>query len=360
MTFFSTEAELALMAPDDGMGHFYPSSTCQSPPSIMYSPPLHHMTHRPQTTMPGNGGMYTPPQEFRPIMDSPYPPHMWSSQPQSMSMAPAPSYSYPPFTAMTSPPTLTHAHDTTLLPQYPVTRPSRSHSTSSSVGHGFASSVISERSPPPLSRSISPSSPDLRAYGIPNKNGTWRCGYSGCTSRAVFTRGCDLRKHHKRHTKSFFCRHGDCPQSHGGGFSSKKDLARHEAKHNPGVLCDWEGCDRVFSRVDNMVSSSILSEHKGMLLTLYTEGPCQEDPSQGFSEVVHNIIRIKPKIHAVAFAFARRASSIAGSELIPLSGKPATFLVALRQATHTAEPWRPTSRPRRRQAILALAPFTFV
>ncbi|KAJ4290996.1 hypothetical protein N0V90_010192 [Kalmusia sp. IMI 367209] len=32
----------------------------------------------------------------------------------------------------------------------------------------------------------------------------------------------------------------------------KKDLARHEAKHNPGVLCDWDGCDRVFSRVDNM------------------------------------------------------------------------------------------------------------
>ncbi|KAI4623125.1 hypothetical protein J4E83_004516, partial [Alternaria metachromatica] len=114
------------------------------------------------------------------------------------------------------------------------------------------SNVPSERSPPALSRSLSPSSPDLRSYGIPNKNGTWSCAFPGCTSRAVFTRGCDLRKHYKRHTKSFFCRHGDCPQSTGGGFSSKKDLARHEAKHNPGVLCDWDGCDRVFSRVDNM------------------------------------------------------------------------------------------------------------
>ncbi|USP73339.1 hypothetical protein yc1106_00613 [Curvularia clavata] len=252
MAFFSTEAELALMAPDDGMGHLYPSSTCQSPPSIMYSPPLHHMPHRPSTTMAANSRMYTPPQEYRPMMESPYPAHpFWTSQPQSMPMPQVSSYAYPPFSDMGSPPIL--SHDSTLLSQYPgATRPSRSHSTSSSVGHGIASSVPSETSPPALSRSLSPSSPDLRAYGIPNKNGTWSCAYPGCTSRAVFTRGCDLRKHHKRHTKSFFCRHTDCPQSQGGGFSSKKDLARHEAKHNPGVLCDWDGCDRVFSRVDNM------------------------------------------------------------------------------------------------------------
>jgi hypothetical protein len=266
MTFFSTEAELALMAPDDGMGHhLYHSSTCQSPPSIMYSPPLHHMSHRPPTTMSANGTMYTPPQEYRPVMDSPYPPHtLWSSQPPSIPLSQVSSYSYPPFTGIASPPTL--AHDATLLSQtFGASRPSRSHSASSSVaGHVLPPNVPSDRSPPSLSRSISPSSPDLRAYGIPNKNGTWSCAYLGCTSRAVFTRGCDLRKHHKRHTKSFFCRHGDCPQSTGGGFSSKKDLARHEAKHNPGVLCDWDGCDRVFSRVDNMVRMDTLSrkEHK--------------------------------------------------------------------------------------------------
>jgi hypothetical protein len=264
MTFFSTEAELALMAPDDGMGHhLYPSSSCQSPPSIMYSPPLHHMAHRPQTTMSGHGGMYTPPQDYRPVMNSPYPPHtLWSSQAPSIPLSQVSAYSYPPFTGIASPPTL--AHDSTLLSHsFGPPRPSRSHSASSSVaGHGISPNVPSERSPPSLSRSLSPSSPDLRAYGIPNKNGTWSCAYPGCTSRAVFTRGCDLRKHHKRHTKSFFCRHGDCPQSTGGGFSSKKDLARHEAKHNPGVLCDWDGCDRVFSRVDNMVRFSI-STQKG-------------------------------------------------------------------------------------------------
>jgi hypothetical protein len=93
----------------------------------------------------------------------------------------------------------------------------------------------------------------MSQYGYLNSQGTWSCNYPGCTSRAVFTRGCDLRKHHKRHTKSFFCRFPGCSQSTGGGFSSKKDLARHEAKHNPGVICEWDGCDRIFSRVDNMV-----------------------------------------------------------------------------------------------------------
>jgi hypothetical protein len=102
----------------------------------------------------------------------------------------------------------------------------------------------------------SPGNADLNLYGFMNPEGTWSCAYPGCTSRAVFTRGCDLRKHHKRHTKSFFCRYPGCSQATGGGFSSKKDLARHEAKHNPGVVCEWSGCDRVFSRVDNMVSFS--------------------------------------------------------------------------------------------------------
>lgn len=104
-----------------------------------------------------------------------------------------------------------------------------------------------------FSRGSSPGQADLSVYGYLNEKGTWSCAYPGCTSRAVFTRGCDLRKHHKRHTKSFFCRYPSCSQSTDGGFSSKKDLARHEAKHNPGVVCEWEGCDRIFSRVDNMV-----------------------------------------------------------------------------------------------------------
>jgi hypothetical protein len=105
----------------------------------------------------------------------------------------------------------------------------------------------------PSMRSTSPGTAELSMYGFMNAEGSWSCAFPGCTSRATFTRGCDLRKHHRRHTKSFFCRFPGCSQSQGGGFSSKKDLARHEAKHNPGVVCEWPGCDRLFSRVDNMV-----------------------------------------------------------------------------------------------------------
>jgi hypothetical protein len=98
-----------------------------------------------------------------------------------------------------------------------------------------------------------PSNPaDLTRYGIPAGEGVWRCAYPACTSQALFRRGCDLRKHFNRHRKHLFCRHEGCPQSKQGGFSSKKDRARHEAKHNPGIVCEWDGCGRVFSRVDNM------------------------------------------------------------------------------------------------------------
>ena len=252
MAFFSSEAKQTPMAPDDGIVHLYPSSTSQFPQSIMYSPPLHHMAHRSSTTMLGYPAMYTPPQDYRPIMDSPYPPHaLWSTQPSSIPLPQATSYVYPSFFGVAPPPML--VHDSTLLSQsFGAPQPSRPHSTPSSTGHGIPSNGPSERSP------HSPSSLDLQSYGITNKNGTWSCALPGCTSKTVFIRACDLRKHYKQHTKSFFCQHGDCPQSKGGGFSRKEDLARHKAKHNPDVLCHWDGCDRVFSRVDNMVNMDSL------------------------------------------------------------------------------------------------------
>ncbi|PYH90073.1 hypothetical protein BO71DRAFT_463634 [Aspergillus ellipticus CBS 707.79] len=93
---------------------------------------------------------------------------------------------------------------------------------------------------------------DLSNFGTQNPDGTWRCAYPGCSSHAVFRRGCDLRKHFNRHRKHLFCRYEGCPQAVRGGFSSKKDRDRHEAKHNPQIPCEWDGCRRVFSRVDNM------------------------------------------------------------------------------------------------------------
>ncbi|KAF9883489.1 hypothetical protein FE257_003403 [Aspergillus nanangensis] len=99
--------------------------------------------------------------------------------------------------------------------------------------------------PPTSSSSLTPSpidpfpkEKDLSNYGLPNPDGTWRCAYPGCTSSTVFRRGCDLRKHYKRHRKHLFCRHEGCPQAVAGGFSSKKDRDRHETKHNPGVECE--------------------------------------------------------------------------------------------------------------------------
>ncbi|CRG92475.1 hypothetical protein PISL3812_09536 [Talaromyces islandicus] len=92
----------------------------------------------------------------------------------------------------------------------------------------------------------------LSDCGVRGSNGTWRCAHPGCSSKTVFTRACDLRKHYNRHRKYLFCRFDGCPQSREGGFSSKKDRARHEAKHNPQITCEWQGCGRVFSRADNM------------------------------------------------------------------------------------------------------------
>ncbi|KIW00391.1 uncharacterized protein PV09_08100 [Verruconis gallopava] len=189
------------------------------------------------------------PQSFYPQPDFLMPPTSAASLPVSS----VPSYQSSPSIAFSS-------------PQIPFTAEPVTASSSSSHAHKHARTFSHDsyvsftstqaRSPDAsesgFSRSSSPSNADMNQYGYLNAQGTWSCNYPGCTSRAVFTRGCDLRKHHKRHTKSFFCRYPGCSQSTGGGFSSKKDLARHEAKHNPGVVCEWDGCDRVFSRVDNM------------------------------------------------------------------------------------------------------------
>ncbi|EME39822.1 hypothetical protein DOTSEDRAFT_178647 [Dothistroma septosporum NZE10] len=119
----------------------------------------------------------------------------------------------------------------------------------------FASNVSSIRcisQPDVGSRSTSPNAAEMAKWGMGNHNGSWTCSYPGCISRSTFTRGCDLRKHYKRHTKTLFCRTEGCPQAAEGGFSSKKDRMRHEAKHNPTIVCEWEGCSRLFSRQDNM------------------------------------------------------------------------------------------------------------
>ncbi|KAF2716622.1 hypothetical protein K431DRAFT_12588 [Polychaeton citri CBS 116435] len=134
----------------------------------------------------------------------------------------------------------------------PSLSPQMSRSSPLSRSISLASQVSSAQSASELSRSVSPNATEMGRYGFRNQTGSWNCAYPGCSSRSAFTRGCDLRKHYKRHSKTLFCRVRGCPQATEGGFSSKKDRARHEAKHNPTIQCEWAECDRVFSRVDNM------------------------------------------------------------------------------------------------------------
>jgi hypothetical protein len=131
----------------------------------------------------------------------------------------------------------------------------------------------------PLTPVINPQTSEMERWGRRNsRDGTWSCAYPGCTSRSTFFRACDLRKHYKRHEKTLFCKHADCAKATGKGFSSRKDLLRHETKHNresqlccidnfipkkflltvlsAKVTCTHPGCNKLFSRVDNMVSPS--------------------------------------------------------------------------------------------------------
>ncbi|KAK5130822.1 hypothetical protein LTR08_001656 [Meristemomyces frigidus] len=130
------------------------------------------------------------------------------------------------------------------------TRPSRATSLTSntSSAHSVAHSDILRSTSPHGSKVA-----EMTRWGNQNPDTTWSCAHPTCASKSTFTRACDIRKHFTRHTKTLFCRCEGCPQAvAGAGYSSKKDRARHEAKHNPDVVCEWCGCGRLFSRVDNM------------------------------------------------------------------------------------------------------------
>lgn len=208
--FFSSEAERALMGEEEEARRLFYSDLLNHPP------PPGHPAHHGQSNVP-----IVPSQRWPPNYGpGPSNPQYYA---QSMSTAGPSSSSY--------------------------TTSSYSTSSWSSLHPDDVDDSSSQ-----VSRSSSPGNPsDLQNFGYPLTDGTsWRCAYPGCTSPAIFTRGCDLRKHYRRHTKSLFCRVEGCSAAKEGGFSSRKDRDRHEAKHRPDIRCEWRGCDRVFSRVDNM------------------------------------------------------------------------------------------------------------
>lgn len=52
--------------------------------------------------------------------------------------------------------------------------------------------------------------------------------------------------------KLYFCRYKDCSRAPRDGFSSRSARDRHQAIHDPKISCAWEGCTRLFSRIDSM------------------------------------------------------------------------------------------------------------
>ncbi|KAI1126439.1 hypothetical protein F5Y10DRAFT_267102 [Nemania abortiva] len=80
-----------------------------------------------------------------------------------------------------------------------------------------------------------------------------KCSFAACSSKVLFTRPCDLAKHYRQHFRRFFCRVEGCSSSRtneAAGFATKKDRLRHEATHDPSIVC--EGCGKKFSRHDNL------------------------------------------------------------------------------------------------------------
>ncbi|KAK1468433.1 C2H2 type zinc finger domain-containing protein [Colletotrichum melonis] len=147
---------------------------------------------------------------------------------------------------------------------------------------------------------------DVYQIGFQDENGDWRCSYAACRSLAVFERACDLRKHHSTHAKTFFCPRPECASS-GTGFAYPKDYRRHLRSHKPSIPCPYALCGRLFSRLDNMVSSPrpfkhpsgdiVLFSSSGLFYELFTndytnaEEPLQQD---AFAEEEHSICSTVP------------------------------------------------------------------
>ena len=108
-----------------------------------------------------------------------------------------------------------------------------------------STSYAASRQPSP---GMPSSSQKKSGKGKEKETHTLKCTFDGCTSKAVFTRQCDLAKHFRQHFRKYQCRVEGCQAS--AGFATKKDRARHERTHNPSILC--EHCGRKFSRQDNL------------------------------------------------------------------------------------------------------------
>lgn len=133
---------------------------------------------------------------------------------------------------------------------------------------------------------------DLEALGP----GAVACPFPGCKSTLRFTGTRELRRHYKQHFKRFFCRYPHCPQAGpdlaGGhsavkrGFATRKDRARHEAKHDPRIQCPCldergERCARMFSRFDNMRDHVRRIHRNSRYIWQEADGAAEASPAAG-------------------------------------------------------------------------------
>ncbi|EAW12448.1 C2H2 type zinc finger domain protein [Aspergillus clavatus NRRL 1] len=157
-----------------------------------------------------------------------------------------------------SPGLLAQLRESTELQEYPSSDLTSSNDPFFSDGTDSRTSNNTSINPPEWT--VADASASIASYPT-------TCPYPRCKSTLQFTRAREFHRHYKQHFKRFFCRYRDCPQSEPepncprfeskSGFATRKDRARHEAKHNPEIRCDWrdnrgEQCTRVFSRMDNM------------------------------------------------------------------------------------------------------------
>ena len=210
--FLSPDAEAALLGEDDARRFFSQGRSRHVSPAASMSA----STSYPEQQWPSSGY----PSMSYPASQASYPtygaPSQYMSWPTS-SLAPlhesqfAPASYAPNLTPVV--PSTPYGHEQWPNAPWPALHPDDYQNDASSTH----------------SRSVSPNPADLHNFGILLADGkSWKCAFPDCTSQARFTRGCDLRKHYRRHKKSLFCRHDDCPQSKVGGFSSKKDRDRHK------------------------------------------------------------------------------------------------------------------------------------
>lgn len=136
-------------------------------------------------------------------------------------------------------------------------------------------SPVAEESSPALSHDPSLTPHLLPSHGDGSVVTTLRCPHPTCTSKVVFKRSCDLRKHYCLHFRNYSCRVPNCHIDNGKPrkFALRKDRDRHEKAHTPSIPCLY--CDRLFTRQDNKRDHCRKRHHGALMVSRSAYEQCQ-------------------------------------------------------------------------------------